>query len=506
MLKIMRHGQRWITGLFIVTVGAVFVFYMGFGGGGRRTTQGTVVQVGRDSFDVREFSRVRASRESIFQEQLGAEFDARAMSDTIDGLAVQALIETAILRQEALDLGLSVAKPEIERSIASSSYFVGANGRFDRERFQEWANYEFGNQRNFIREQRGAMLSNKLLRILTQLSRVSDGEARTAVIHRLEEVQIAFLAFSSSEPPEDFAPEPAAVQAFLSTRELETRGLYEERSRLYNIPEQVRASHILRKAPPGASADEIGLVRIRAEQILERVRAGEDFAALAEELSEDPGSKAVGGDLGFFGRGQMVKEFEDAAFAAEPGGPGELVESGFGFHILRVMERRAAQNRSYEDVQQELALELMGREAARGANRARADEIAEAIRGGGRLEDIALDQGMTVTRSGRLRRREDGFVPSLGPSPEVMAAAFSLEPGQSSDRVFEVGDKLVLVQLIDRFSPDEAAVTLEIEPERVQLASRKQQNYVIAWINQRRDELESEGEINIDLNAVRGMR
>jgi hypothetical protein len=87
-----------------------------------------------------------------------------------------------------------------------------------------------------------------------------------------------------------------------------------------------------------------------------------------------------------------------------------------------------------------------------------------------------------------------------------MAAAFSLEPGQSSDRVFEVGDKLVLVQLIDRFSPDEAAVTLEIEPERVQLASRKQQNYVIAWINQRRDELESEGEINIDLNAVRGMR
>ena len=81
-----------------------------------------------------------------------------------------------------------------------------------------------------------------------------------------------------------------------------------------------------------------------------------------------------------------------------------------------------------------------------------------------------------------------------------------MEPGHSSDRVFEVGDKLVLVQLIDRFSPDEAAVNVEIDAERTQLAGRKRQNYVIAWIEQRREELESDGEINIDLNAIRGGR
>ncbi len=86
MLKILRQGQRWVTGLFIVTIGGVFVFYLGVGGGGGRSTQGTVVQVGPDHFGVREFSRVRARRESIFQQQLGSEYDARAMSDAVDQL------------------------------------------------------------------------------------------------------------------------------------------------------------------------------------------------------------------------------------------------------------------------------------------------------------------------------------------------------------------------------------------------------------------------------------
>ena len=83
---------------------------------------------------------------------------------------------------------------------------------------------------------------------------------------------------------------------------------------------------------------------------------------------------------------------------------------------------------------------------------------------------------------------------------------FSLEPGRSSDRVFEVDDKLVLLQLVDRFPPEDEAVNIEIDPERERLAVGKQQNYVIAWINQRRAELEAKGELNIDVNAFRGIR
>ena len=86
-------------------------------------------------------------------------------------------------------------------------------------------------------------------------------------------------------------------------------------------------------------------------------------------------------------------------------------------------------------------------EARNEASRTLADELAAAVKGGESLEDAARARELTLERSGWLRRRPDGFVPGLGASPDLMATAFTLEPGQSSSRVFEVGDKLALVQL-----------------------------------------------------------
>ena len=93
MLKIIRHGQRWITAFFVLAVGGGMVFYLGVGGGSGQRAPGSIVVVGDESFGLREFSRIRAQRESMLQQQLGSEFDARAMSDTLDQFAIQSLIE-----------------------------------------------------------------------------------------------------------------------------------------------------------------------------------------------------------------------------------------------------------------------------------------------------------------------------------------------------------------------------------------------------------------------------
>ena len=104
--------------------------------------------------------------------------------------------------------------------------------------------------------------------------------------------------------------------------------------------ESVHASHILIGAPEQADATQKQQARAKAEEVLQKLRGGADFAALAREQSQDPGSAANGGDLGFFQKGQMMPAFEAAAFAVTIGAISDIIETPFGFHILKVSERR----------------------------------------------------------------------------------------------------------------------------------------------------------------------
>ena len=109
-------------------------------------------------------------------------------------------------------------------------------------------------------------------------------------------------------------------------------------------PESVRASHILISGDSDES-------KARAEKLLQELKAGADFAALAKVNSQDPGSAVKGGDLGFFGRGRMVPEFEKAAFAmSKPGELSGLVKSQFGYHIIQFQEKHAEKQLSYDEV------------------------------------------------------------------------------------------------------------------------------------------------------------
>jgi peptidyl-prolyl cis-trans isomerase C len=128
--------------------------------------------------------------------------------------------------------------------------------------------------------------------------------------------------------------------------------------------ESVRASHILISVPKGADAVTKGQAQAQAEQVLKEVKAGGDFAALAKQHSADPGSAANGGDLGFFQQGQMVGPFNDAAFSLAPGATSDLVETDFGFHIIKVAEKKAGRTIPLDEVrpQVEQYLERMNRE------------------------------------------------------------------------------------------------------------------------------------------------
>lgn len=140
-----------------------------------------------------------------------------------------------------------------------------------------------------------------------------------------------------------------------------------------NRPETVVASHILRLVPEDASSNEVAEVRAKIDEIRARVLAGEDFAALAGEFSEDPGSKEDGGRLPPFGRGEMVAEFEEAAFSQPTNEVGEVFRTSYGFHFVRVEEHEPAKSLAFEDVREDIANGMAVESAAKAVEKWIAD-------------------------------------------------------------------------------------------------------------------------------------
>jgi peptidyl-prolyl cis-trans isomerase C len=145
----------------------------------------------------------------------------------------------------------------------------------------------------------------------------------------------------------------------ITVPEDELKSYYESHKEEFKTPEMARASHILIKVNPSASAEEKKAAKEKAEVILKKIRNGEDFAKLASEFSDDPGSKIKGGDIGFFSRGRMVKPFEDAAFSLKPGEVSGIVETQFGFHIIKLEEKKDAGIENFDAVKERISQKLL---------------------------------------------------------------------------------------------------------------------------------------------------
>jgi peptidyl-prolyl cis-trans isomerase C len=142
----------------------------------------------------------------------------------------------------------------------------------------------------------------------------------------------------------------AEIAPRIAVKPAQVEDFYKNNPDKFQQPERVRASHILITTPENADAATKAQAKSRAQQILKDIKAGKDFAALARQHSQDPGSAVNGGDLGFFPQGQMVGPFNDAAFSLKPGATSDLVETQFGYHIIRVAEKQPARTMPLEEM------------------------------------------------------------------------------------------------------------------------------------------------------------
>lgn len=506
MLESIRKGQRWLTLLLVTFVGGVFVFFMGVGGqfGPGRPTGNAVVELDDMRMQVSDFQRVRANQEELYREQLGDQFDSRSTGAFLDAQSLRQLVDTLVMARSARELGLRVSRGEVQDLVRQSPAFRDESGRFYPQAFVEYANYEYGSQRNFLETVRTDLLRQKMIGLIYDQATVSPAEIREAALYTLERVRIAYAALDTEQLPPGESVDDETVAAYLESHRNELEELYAERADRYALPERARARHILVQVAPDADEEAVAAARAEAEAGRARIVAGEAFEAVAAEVSDDPGSRDAGGDLGEFARGTHAQALEEAAFALEPGDLSDVFRSETGFHIVRLDALEPATKRPFEgDVALELARAEVIRKRAEERAQQLAMQLADAIRAGRTLEEAAREQGLTLERTPLLGRRPDGFVPGLGGAPEVMATAFALEEdGASSPVIHPVGAKLVLVQRLERQAPsaeDLAAAEAEIEPN---LLASKRNRMVQDWIDRKRAALEASGDLLVNASLV----
>ncbi len=200
---------------------------------------------------------------------------------------------------------------------------------------------------------------------------------------------------------------------------------YNNNSEQYTTPEQVRASHILLKTEGKDDA----AVKAKAEELLKQARGGADFAELAKKNSEDEASAKNGGDLDYFGRGRMVPEFDQAVFAMQPGTISDLVKTQYGYHIIKLVDKKNATTRPLTEVRQQLTDQLAYQRAqAQAADLAQ--NLEKQISKPADLDKVAKAQGLTVQESGFFARDEP--ILGLGPAPEAANKAFDMQTNEVS--------------------------------------------------------------------------
>lgn len=263
-----------------------------------------------------------------------------------------------------------------------------------------------------------------------------------------------------------------AVKKTVSVSEQDLKTYYEQNAARLSGTEERRASHILLAAAKDAPAAERDKARARAEELLAQVRKAPDsFAEVARKNSQDPGSAAKGGDLDFFARGAMVKPFEDAVFAMKKGEIGNVVESDFGYHIIKLTDIKAPRQKSFEELRPGLEADLKAQQAQR-----KFAEAAETFTNGvyeqsDSLQPVAERLKLEVRTADNVGRQPTPGAVGVLANPRFLAAVFSqdaVEKKRNTEAV-EVGpSQLASARIVDY----KAAHTLPLAEVRAQVRER----------------------------------
>jgi len=482
MLKVFRDNLKYLSWVLWVVI-AVFVLFVfvdfggvtgGLSGGGA----GAAATVGGEAVSYEDLQRHYRNLEDYYRRTFGEAFTPEVAEQF--GLRRQALeqaVDQVVLLGEARRLGLEIGDDEVREELLDIPWLQDEQGRFvGTEEYRNRLRRIGYTPEGFEQAMRQEMLLEKLNRILAESVYVTDSEVERAYREGVERAAIRYVQQPAAGLAEGYQPSREELAAHLETNvedfrlpeqrrvsyllvdtarvrgqveiaEAEVRAYYDEHPDEFTQEEQVEARHILLRVgqdstePGDLEARDVRRQRARAElaAIRARIEGGESFAEVATEVSEDPGSAARGGSLGYFGRNRMTPEFEQAAFDAPRGELVGPIETPFGVHLLEVTGRREAGLQPFEEAAPRIRARMLGERVLEAAEQ-KAQELSQRLRVEGDQVSPATLRSTAEGDEALLYQQvepfgRDDLIPGIGRSAEFVAAVFGLDPGRLSEPV-----------------------------------------------------------------------
>ena len=471
MLKLMRDSLKhlkWVL-IFVVAVFVLFAFAE-WGGGGMlggmgAASAGFAARVNGDPITVpdyqRSLGRTIQQYEQIYGQRLTPEMQAQL---DLPRQVLDSLVEQQLMIQEARRLGLEPGAEELRQRILEIPV-LNPNGKFvGEELYGRYVMAQLGypSTAAFERDMGRDLMLAKLNSALMSSIAIPGDRVEREYRRRNESTRVRFIMAPAASYATDIKVSAEEIDAFyranasryshpeqrrieylladesrigaqINVTDAELRQYYDANRQSYSTDDQVSVSHILLEVPAGATPAEAAAVEQRARDLVTQLRAGADFGALAREHSADPGSAANDGSLGFFGRGQMVGEFEEASFSQPIGQVGDPVRTQFGFHIIRVDDKREGGVQPFDQVSAAIRQQLLTERAETQA-RDRLAQIRARLESQGAVTGEALRAAADnfVTHNVAPFFARGAAIEGLGPAPQLGTWAFGAENGALS--------------------------------------------------------------------------
>ena len=473
MITFMRRYRRTLqVGLLVIVaafVASLFIFGSSVrdGGGGARDS---VATVNGEKISVERYQRRYQEYLSMYAQMMRDRFNPE-MAERL-GLPQQVvddLVLETVAVQKAQSEGLNVGDEELNAQIHALPAFQ-EGGRFTLKRYEDVLRRLGYTKGGFEDEMRRRLTRAKVENAVRSGVKVTDSEVEQAFVQQREEVRAEWALvdltplvaaqtvtdaelqnFLKEHGAEFRQPERRKVQYMAvgpkefvkPVTDAEVEKYYAEHAQEFETPKKAQAAHILVRVGETGGSEAEDKAKAKIADVIRRAKAGEDFAKLAREVSEDPGNKDKGGDLGLVGKGEMVPPFEQALFGLKKDEVSpEPVRTPFGYHVIKVFEVQEGGKKPLKDVTPQIRERLQA-EAADRAARARADEVRAKVQGAADFAAEAKKLGLTP-HDATIPRRQAG---PFGGSDTMEEAAFNLTVGGVSVPVKTPGGWVVIKNL-----------------------------------------------------------